>query len=65
MRYRIQFLDGSAIVIAEWRIDAQNAGRAIELLEGMRWPAGAVWHPPARLAAVASATGCMGPNAFS
>jgi hypothetical protein len=42
MRYRIQFLDGSATVIAECRIEAQNAGRAIELLEGVRWPAGAV-----------------------
>ena len=34
MRYPIQFLDGSANVIAEWRIDAQNAGRAIELARG-------------------------------
>ena len=41
MNFRVQFLDGSANVIAEWSAYAHSARGAIELTEGLEWPAGA------------------------
>ena len=42
MRFRIQFLDGSARVIRELHADARNAARAIELVRDVDWPPRAV-----------------------
>jgi hypothetical protein len=42
MNFRVQFLDASANVIAEWSADAHSARGAIGLTEGLAWPAGAV-----------------------
>jgi hypothetical protein len=42
MPYTVQFLDGSTAVIAEWSAYALTSRGAIELVEGARWPSGAV-----------------------
>ena len=40
MNFRVQFLDASAAVIAEWSAEAHSAKGAIKLVEGLNWPAG-------------------------
>ena len=42
MRYRIQFLDGSANVTREFTADARNAVGAIALVTDIDWPPRAV-----------------------
>jgi hypothetical protein len=42
MQFRVQFLDVSATVIQEMKIDARSVAGAIELAAGLDWPAGAV-----------------------
>jgi len=42
VRYRIQFLDGSATVIRELYADARNAAGAIGLVADVDWPPRAV-----------------------
>ena len=42
MNFRVQFLDASGSVLAEWSADAHSARGAIALTEGLDWPAGAV-----------------------
>jgi hypothetical protein len=42
MNFRVQFFDGSGCVVAEWSAYAHSARGAIELTEGLDWPAGAV-----------------------
>jgi hypothetical protein len=42
MRFRAQFLDASAKVIAEWAADAFALKGALALIEGLAWPPGAV-----------------------
>jgi hypothetical protein len=42
MNFRVQFLDGSGSVVAKWSAYAHSARGAIELTEGLDWPAGAV-----------------------
>ena len=41
MNFAIQFLDGSRAVISESRNVAQDTAPAIELIQDVRWPAGA------------------------
>ena len=41
MNFRVQFLDASAAVIAEWQADANDAVAAIEIVHGLDWPAAA------------------------
>jgi len=42
IRYRVQFLDGSATVIRELHADARNVAGAINLVADMDWPPRAV-----------------------
>jgi len=41
MRFRVQFLDASALFVAEWAADAFDLKGALKLIEGLAWPAGA------------------------
>jgi hypothetical protein len=42
MQYRIQFLDGMAIVIVDLIADARNAAGAIAFVADLEWPPHAV-----------------------
>ena len=42
MIFRVAFLDASATLIAEWEANASNAASAIELVDGLNWPDGAL-----------------------
>ena len=43
MRFRVQSLDAIAGVIVEWPADVTDVERAIALVEGFKWPEGALW----------------------
>jgi hypothetical protein len=42
MRFRVQFLDASSKSVAEWAADAFTLKGALDLVEGLAWPPGAV-----------------------
>jgi hypothetical protein len=42
MRFRVQFLDLCAKIVAEWAVDAFDLKAAFELIAGLAGPSGAV-----------------------
>ena len=42
MDFRLQFLDSSGNVIADWPCPARDAEGAVELPDGLKWPDGAL-----------------------
>jgi hypothetical protein len=42
MDFRVQFLDASANIIAEWAANASDVAGAIDLVDGLTWPTGAL-----------------------